>query len=118
MGSIDPFDIDWKVNDPLDREIVMLKSVKNARASKHAEPPEYLSTEDVKSLVSDPDRIDESSHMINRSMYYCFDDSMDHRCARAVVDFSESPARGVVVSWSRYKNAVSSSGVIYWKDEQ
>lgn len=62
-SHVDPFDIDWTEIDPLGREVMMLKPIEQARESmgKHPIPPEFLSTQDVRIVISDPDRIDESA---------------------------------------------------------
>ena len=117
MGAhIDPFDIEWKEEDPLGREITMLKSIAEARSGKHTEPPEFLGTDDVRAVVSEPDRIDRSISKSSREIYYRVDKDADCHYSRAVVDFEKSDKSGIVVSWSRYRQPVSSSGVVYRKE--
>lgn len=114
---IDPFDIDWAVTDPRGKEVVMLKSVERARElmGKHASPPEFLSTDDVKTVVEDPDRIDESVSHTDRDIYYRVEGEEEYPYSRAVVDYCDNADRGIVVSWSRYETPVSSYGVIWSK---
>lgn len=118
--EIDPFDIEWVESDPLERDVVMLKSIKQARefAGKHSTTEEFLSTEEVRRVVSDPDRIDMSSSDPDRDLYYEEKSEYTNPYAKVVVDFSMSPEKGVAVSWSRYDHPVSSHGVRYWKGEQ
>lgn len=112
---VDPFDIEWVESDPLDRNVVMLKSLIAAResAGKHT-GQEYLSPEEVRDLIRDPDRIDESAQRISSDVYYQRDSSYTNPYARAVVRFNDEE-NGIVVSWSRYKKPVSSYGVKYKK---
>lgn len=117
--SIDPFDVEWIESDPLDRDVIMLRSVHEAREGlgKHAGPPEYLSTDDVRVVVSDPDRIDESVRSESRNIYYKSDTEQEYPYSRAVVDFRGDSRRGVVISWSRYLHPVASYGVLWKKGE-
>ena len=111
------FDIEWIVTDPREKQVVMCKSIKDARSAKHADPPEYLSTDKVREIIRHPDRIDASSQRENCDIYYCVSETETYRFARAVVDFGLDPDRGIVRSWSRYEHPVSSHGVIYRKGE-
>lgn len=117
-GGIDPFDVMWNTTDPLNREVVMLKSVARHRDSlgKHSMPPEHLSVMDAKSVVNDPDRIDESVSYGSRNIYYQVDNAEENPCARVVVDFKGDVKKGTVVSWSRYKKPVASYGVVWSKE--
>lgn len=114
---IDPFDIRWTVTDPLEREVSMLRSVERAREGKHPEPPEFLSSDDVKVVVEDPDRIDESVSSEYRDVYYRRETDEEYPYSRAVVDFRDSATRGMVISWSRYETPVASYGVKYRRGE-
>lgn len=114
--KVDPFDIDWKVTDPLGRDVTMLKSIEKMRADKHALPPEFLATDDVRVVIENPTRIDESVSYATRNVYYRREPEMDYPFSRAVVDFRDDPDRGYVISWSRYETPVSSCGVI-WNGE-
>ncbi|NJE80694.1 hypothetical protein E0L17_05055 [Olsenella sp. SW781] len=111
--EIDPFDVEWSETDPLDREVTMLKSIVELRErqGKHPDPPEFISTSEVRTVVSDPDRIDESATHEFREVYYRNESEEDYPYSRAVVDFRDNPQRGIVVSWSRYEAPVSSYGV-------
>lgn len=116
--GIDPFDVEWSETDPLDREVTMLKSIveMRERLGKHADPPEFLSTDGVREVVSNPDRIDESVSSAHRDVYYRMDSEEEYPYSRAVVDFRDDPQRGVVVSWSRYETPASSYGVKWRRD--
>ena len=116
--EIDPFDVEWSETDPLDREVTMLKSIVDMRErmGKHPDPPEFLSSDGVREVVSDPDRIDESVSSAFRDVYYRTELEEEYPHARAVVDFRDDPQRGVVVSWSRYETPVSSYGVKWRRD--
>ena len=118
--EIDPFDIEWVETDPLDREVLMLKSVKQARefAGKHSSTEEFLSTDDVRQVVSNPDRIDFSSSNPDRDLYYEVKTEYTNQYARVVVDFRGDPSKGVAISWSRYEHPVSSHGIRYRKSER
>ncbi|GEM_PF-3033507 len=119
-NSIDPFDVAWSTTDPLGREVTMLKSVARAREAlgKHLVPPEFLSTDDVKIVIEDPMRIDESVSSSTREIYYREEPEEEYRYSRAVVDFKNGSEHGLVISWSRYQKTVSSYGVIWKKDEE
>lgn len=116
--NVDPFDIQWIESDPLDRDVAMLQSVIDARefAGKHASSEEFLSPDDVRSLIASPDRIDESVSDANRDLFYKGQAEYTNPYARAVVDYSTCDDYGIVISWSRYKQPVSSYGV-KWKKE-
>lgn len=118
--NVDPFDIAWSTTDPLGREVTMLKSVAKARESigKHLVPTEFLSTEDVKVVIEDPMRIDESVRSSAREIYYREEAEEEYRFSRAVVDFRQDSKHGLVISWSRYQRPVSSYGVIWHKEER
>ena len=113
---MDPFDVEWSTTDPLGREVTMFKSVARVRETlgKHVMPPEFLSTDDVKVVIEDPMRIDESASSGTREIYYREEPEEEYRFSRAVVDFKNGPRHGLVVSWSRYQRPVSSYGVV-WK---
>lgn len=116
---VDPFDIDWTEIDPLGREVMMLKPVEQARESmgKHPVPPEFLSTQDVRVVISDPDRIDESAQRADRDIYYKIEEQEDYQYSRAIVAFRDDPHKGTVISWSRYEKPVSSYGIKYQKED-
>lgn len=118
-SHVDPFDIDWTEIDPLGREVMMLKPIEQARESmgKHPVPPEFLSTQDVRVVISDPDRIDESAQKADRDIYYKIEEQEDYQYSRAIVDFSGDPHKGTVISWSRYEKPVSSYGIKYQKED-
>lgn len=118
ISSVDPFDVEWSVTDPLDREVTMLKSIaeRRERLGKHAEPPEFISTDDVREVIEEPDRIDESTTHAFRDIYYRTETDEEYPYSRAVVDFKGDPEKGIVVSWSRYETPVSSYGVIWRRD--
>lgn len=113
---VDPFDVDWVVTDPLGREVTMLKSIEEMRADKHAEPPELLETDEVRMVIEEPTRIDESVSHATRNVYYRHETEMEYPYSRAIVDFGGDQNSGYVISWSRYKAPVSSYGVI-WNGE-
>lgn len=117
-GGFDPFDIHWAASDPLGREVVMLHSVERARAGKHSLPPEHLAAENVREVVEDPDRIDESVSSAARDVYYRRETDEEYPYARAVVDFRRGDEPGVVISWSRYETPVASYGIKYRRDGQ
>lgn len=112
----DPYDIEWTATDPLERRISMYKSVIELREGKHDRPPEYLPIEEVRDIVSNPDRIDISAQKDSRDIYYQYCSDEEYPYARAVVDFSKSKDDGDVVSWSRYRQPVSSHGIRYPKE--
>lgn len=116
---VDPFDIDWTEIDPLGREVMMLKPIEQARESmgKHPVPPEFLSTQDVRVVIPDPDRIDESVQRADRDIYYKIEEQEDYQYSRAIVDFRDDPHKGTVISWSRYEKPVSSYGIKYQKED-
>ncbi|MDK7723942.1 hypothetical protein QP551_04420 [Slackia exigua] len=113
---MNPYDIEWTVTDPLDRRISMYKSIVDIRQGKHSVPPEYLPTDEVKELIADPDRIDESSSHSTRDIYYKEDTEKEFPYARAVVDFEDAEDDGCIISWSRYKHPVSSYRIKYRKE--
>ena len=117
--TVDPFDVEWSTTDPRGRKVTMLKSVAEARESigKHQVPPEFLSTDDVRVVIEDPNRIDESAQIAFRDIYYREEPEEEYRYSRAVVDFRKDPNHGTVISWSRYQSPVSSYGVV-WKREE
>lgn len=110
--AVDPFDIEWIVEDPLERDVVMSKSIIAAReaAGKHPCPPEHLDVSDARDVVSDPDFIEPSISIPDRDVYYKVSSSDLHPFARVVVDFSKNAKRGVAISWSRYKHTAQSTG--------
>ena len=118
-SHVDPFDIDWTEMDPLGREVMMLKPIERARESmgKHSVPPEFLSTQDVRVIISDPDRIDESAQKADCDILYKIDEQEDYQYSRAIVDFRDDPLKGTVISWSRYEKPVSSYGIKYQKED-
>lgn len=118
-NHIDPFDIDWTETDPLGREVMMLKPIEAAREmmGKHPVPPEFLSTQEVRVVISDPDRIDESAQKADRDIYYKIEAEEDYQYSRAIVDFHDDPHKGTVISWSRYEKPVASYGVKYQKED-
>lgn len=115
---VDPFDIKWTESDPIGRDAVMLKSIIDAResAGKHDSDIERLSPDEVREVISDPDRIDYSAKSQTRDVYYKVDSTKEHPFSRAVVDFRNE--RGIVISWSRYKKTVSSFGVKWRKGDE
>ena len=113
---MNPYDIEWTATDPLDRRISMYKSIVDIRQGKHSAPPEYLSIDEARAIVTDPDRIDESSSHPKRDIYYKFNSAMEFPHARVVADFSGAEDDGIIISWSRYKQPVSSHGVKYLKE--
>lgn len=118
-GYDDPFDIDWTETDPFGRDVMMLKSIAAAREKmgKHPVPPEFLSTQDVRVVISDPDRIDESAQKADRDIFYKIEEEEDHQYSRAIVDFRDDPHKGIVISWSRYKMPAASYGIKYQKED-
>lgn len=118
-SHVDPFDIDWTETDPLGREVTMLKPIEEAREmmGKHPVPPEFLSTQDVRVVISDPDRIDESARKANREIYYKIEELEDYKYSRAIVVFQDDPHKGTVISWSRYEKPVASYGIKYQKED-
>lgn len=116
--QIDPFDIEWVVEDPLSRDVIMSKSIIKAResAGKHPFPPEHLDVFDVKEVVSDPDFIEPSISKPKRDVYYKVISSEPHPFSRVVVDFSKDAERGIAISWSRYKHTAQSTGRKWEKD--
>lgn len=118
-SHVDPFDIDWTETDPLGREVMMLKPIEEAREKmgKHPVPPEFLSTQDVRVVISDPDRIDESVQKADCDIFYKIEEEEDHQYSRAIVDFRDDPHEGIIISWSRYKMPVASYGIKYQKED-
>ena len=118
-SHVDPFDIDWTEMDPLGREVMMLKPIERARElmGKHSVPPEFLSTQDVRVIISDPDRIDESAQKADCDIFYKIEEQEDYQYSRAIVDFRDDPLKGTVISWSRYEKPVSSYGIKYQKED-
>lgn len=118
-SHVDPFDIDWTETDPLGREVMMLKPIEEAREKmgKHPVPPEFLSTQDVRVVISDPDRNDESVQKADRDIFYKIEEEEDHQYSRAIVDFRDDPHKGIIISWSRYKMPVASYGIKYQKED-
>lgn len=116
--QVDPFDVEWTTTDPIGREVTMLKSIVRARADKHAVPPEFLAVRDVRVVVEEPTRIDESASHACRNIYYRQESDEEYPYARAVVDFKSDPNQGYVISWSRYETPVSSYGVIWSEGEK
>lgn len=86
-------------------------------SKQHSSTDERLSIDDVRNLIRDPDRIDKSSSIANRDVFYKREMEYTNPYARAVVDFSDYDDYGIVVSWSRYKQPVSSYGVKWKKDQ-
>lgn len=117
--AYDPFDVKWRAQDPLGRDVVMLKSVEHARTiqGKHPDPPESLAAEDARDVVSCPSRIDASASNPNRDVYYKVEKEQANPYSRVVVDFGDDPNVGVAISWSRYGTPVASSGV-KWREER
>lgn len=114
---VDPFDIAWIDEDPLGRQIVHLKSVASARekAGKHT-GAEHLPEDDIRSVVTDPDRIDLTTKSPrHREIYYRVSHGRSHPYSRVVVDFDED--RGCPISWSRYERPVSYMQRVYERDE-
>lgn len=111
METIDPFDVAWTVTDPIGRDVFMLKSIAKMRevAGKHSSDIERLDVSGVRKVVEEPDEIAISSSIPTRDIYYRKEDDREHPYARAVVDFSDGE-RGIVISYSRYKHQVKSSG--------
>lgn len=111
---VDPFDIMWTDGDPIGRDVVLLKSVVDSRKGVHPSEEEHLPTEKIKDIVTDPDRIDISSSIPTRDIYYKYEPEYPYPYARVVVDFKHDENKGFPISWSRYEHPVSSSGV-RWK---
>lgn len=118
-GCVDPFDIDWTETDPFGRDVMMLKSIAAAREvmGKHPVPPEFLSTQDVRVVISDPDRIDESVQKADRDIFYKIEEEENNPYSRVIVDFRDDPNKGIIISWSRYKIPVASYGIKYQKED-
>lgn len=112
---IDPFDIIWVDTDPLGREVVLLHSVVDKRKNAHPSAEEHLPIEKIRDIVTDPDRIDISSSIPTRDVYYKREPEYPYPYARAVVDFRHDENKGHPISWSRYEYPVSSSGVRWEK---
>lgn len=111
----DPFDIEWIQDDPLGRDVCMLKSVINAREGqgKH-NGDEYLSVSEVKDLVADPARIDLTQQSPRHTeIYYGSAENKPYQYGRVVVKFEGNA--GTAISWSRYKKHVSFVDVVYEK---
>lgn len=113
----DPFDIEWITVDPLEREVVMLRSRAEAREAigKH-EGDEFLSTDEVRDLIEDPQRIDLTQRDPHREIYYSDKEDKPRPYARAVVEFDEG--LGTAISWSRYEDHVSLLDIVYERQEK
>ncbi len=63
---------------------MMLKPIEQARESmgKYSVPPEFLSTQDVRVVISDPDRIDESAQKADRDIYYQIEEQEAYQYSR------------------------------------
>lgn len=105
----DPFDIEWRVTDPVGHDVVLLKSTVRARemAGKHPGPPERLEPDDAKTVVQEPTRIDVTVRTPKTRNYYKRFDEETYPYARVTVVFDESDDCGKVISWSRYEKTVS-----------
>ena len=49
---------------------------------KYSVPPEFLSTQDVRVVISDPDRIDESAQKADRDIYYQIEEQEAYQYSR------------------------------------
>ena len=111
----DPFDIEWIQADPLGRDIVLRKSVADAResVSKHV-GNEFLPRDDIRGIIRDPARIDLTQKSPRHSEIYYSDPDMSktHPYGRVVVRFNEAD-KGEAVSWSRYEKHVSLMDIVY-----
>lgn len=115
--NIDPFDIEWSASDPRDRSVYMLKAIRESREAvgKH-QGEEYLAADDVRDVISDPDRIDLTQRPPeHREIFYKENEDSSYRYSRAVVKFEDD--EGIVISWSKYRNHVSSVDIVYQKPE-
>lgn len=114
-NSSDPFDIEWRTEDPRGKDIKIRKSRIAAREAleKHV-GDELLSTDAVKILIEDPARIDltESSPR-HVEVYYSDPEDEPLPYARAAVQFDGD--EGEVISWSRYLRHVSYIEIVYEK---
>lgn len=110
---VDPFDVEWAEDDPLGREIVLLKSTVEARerAGKH-QGAEFLDSGEIRRIVTDPDRIDLTGKSPRHTeIYYIEQTEQPHPYGRVVVFFDDDA--GYPISWSRYERPVSYMERIY-----
>ena len=104
---VDPFDVEWRTDDPLGREIVLLRSTVDtrAKAGKH-QGDEMLPSSEIRAIVEDPDRIDlTGKNPRHTEIYYREQPERSHPYSRVVVYFDEQA--GYPISWSRYQRPVS-----------
>lgn len=116
---IDPKKAAWIVKDPLGRTVSLSNELADIRESvgKHT-GKEYLSMDDAKETVINPDRIDISSNNPKRDIYYRSRANVEiGPYERVVAEFIDND-QGEVVSWSVYDQPVSSGGVRWWKGGQ
>ena len=113
--SRDPFDIEWVQPDPLGRDVVLRKSVADARESlsKHV-GGEYLPRSEIRGIIEDPARIDltQRSPKHTEIFYSDADGAKSHPYGRVVVKFDEDD-NGEAISWSRYEQHVSLVEIVY-----
>lgn len=116
--DMDPFDIIWCDVDPKGREIRLLRSVVDQREKANVHTgDEYLDYEDIREVVTDPERIDVTTKSPqHREIYYRTDEDESKQLARVVVAFQDEI--GVPISWSRYDRPVSYLEVVYEKTEK
>lgn len=96
----------------------MLKQIIAAReaAGKHPFPPEHLSVDEVREVVSRPDFIEASVSHPHRELYYTESKTEENPFARVVVDYKGCDNRGIAVSWSRYKHTAQTVERIWTRE--
>lgn len=111
MEISDPFDLQWTAEDPKGREVVMLRSIIEARrkAGKHPGPPDHLDPDEARKVIEEPTRIDETSRSKTSSTfnYYKISEDEPNPYARVTVRFKAGDNRGLAISWSRYNRPAS-----------
>lgn len=112
-SDYDPFDIEWKCEDPLGREVILLKSIVEARRGKHTSTSEHMNLEDIRRTVTDPDEVHVSDSSDTREIYYCTDSDYTNQRRRVIVEHKNAP--GIAISWSRYVHEVKNQGTVYKK---